>query len=164
MSHTLSIREVKKSDEPFLATIIKATFDEHNAPKEGTVYSDPTTNHLYDLFEIAGSVLWVAEWNDNIVGCCGIYPTEGLPKGTAELVKFYISPSARSIGIGRALIEKSIRSAIELGYEKIYLESLPQFSNAVNFYTRLGFKTLDQALGNSGHTSCNIWMLLNLET
>jgi putative acetyltransferase len=93
-----------------------------------------------------------------------VYPTEGLPVKTAELVKFYISPNARGIGIGKQLIEESIASAVEMGYEKLYLESMPQFSKAVDFYHRLGFKLIPKALGNSGHTSCSIWMLLTLDT
>ena len=159
----LSIRKVEKRDEPYLATIIRTVFEEHKAPKVGTVYSDPTTDHLFDLFEQKGSLLWVAVCNDQIVGCCGVFPTEGLPDNTAELAKFYLSPSARGVGIGKQLIEKSIQSAKDLGYEKLYLESMPQFSNAVNIYNRLGFKMLKKALGNSGHTSCSIWMLLDLD-
>jgi putative acetyltransferase len=104
----------------------------------------------------------VAEWDHQLVGCCGIYPTEGLPPETAELVKFYLSPAARGRGIGKQLIEKSIQSARELGYKKIYLESMPQFSKAVDLYNKLGFTVLKKSLGNSGHTSCSIWMLLRL--
>lgn len=162
MNLKLTIRKVEKRDEPYLADIIRAVFEEHMAPKDGTVYSDPTTDHLYDLFQNTSSILWVAEMDHQIVGCCGIYPTEGLPPETAELVKFYLSPAARGRGIGKQLIEKSIQSAKELGYKKIYLESMPQFSRAVDFYNSLGFKQLKNALGNSGHTSCSIWMLLRL--
>lgn len=163
MHLTLSIREVKKSDEAHLASIIRRVFEEHKAPKEGTVYSDPTTDHLFDLFTHTGARLWVAEWEHQIVGCCGIYPTEGLPAKTAELVKFYLTPAARGQGIGRQLMERSIQSAKELGYKKLYLESMPEFSNAVSFYYRIGFKPLSKAMGNSGHTSCSIWMLLSLD-
>lgn len=159
----LSIRKVIKSDEPFLAAIIRSTFEEHQAPRQGTVYSDPTTDHLFELFQQPLSVLWVAEWNGQIAGCCGIYPTAGLAENTVELVKFYLSSPVRGKGIGKELLEKSIRSAREFGYQEIYLESLPQFSNAVNFYTRLGFKRLAHPLGNSGHTTCSIWMLLSLD-
>ncbi|MAC66171.1 MAG: GNAT family N-acetyltransferase, partial [Flavobacteriaceae bacterium] len=34
--------------------------------------------------------------------------------------------------------------------------------NAVSWYKKLGFKSLDERLGNSGHSSCNIWMLKTL--
>jgi putative acetyltransferase len=137
-------------------------FEEHDAPQTGTVYSDPTTNKLYDLFRSEGSTLWVAEVDGVPVGCCGIYPTEGLDKHCAELVKYYLAEKVRGLGIGRQLMEKCILSARELNYKQLYLESMPHFSKAVRIYKKLGFRELPQAQGNSGHTTCSIWMLLEL--
>ncbi len=162
MSPSVIIRKIEKNDDPFLASIIRAVFEEFDAPRKCTVYDDPTTDHLFDLFNQPLSGLWVALQNNLVVGCCGVYPTEGLPEKTAELVKFYLTPLARGQGIGKTLLEQCIMSARQMGYEKLYLESMPQFSTAVNFYTRLGFEKLEAAMGNSGHTSCSIWMLLPL--
>jgi putative acetyltransferase len=107
-------------------------------------------------------VLWVAESDGIPVGCCGIYPTEGLENNCAELVKYYLAPSERGRGTGRKLMEKCIHSAREMAYQKLYLESMPHFSKAVRIYEKLGFRNLQGPLGNSGHTTCNIWMLLDL--
>jgi len=114
------------------------------------------------LFQKEGSVLWVAEVADKVVGCCGVYPTNGLPKGYAELVKFYLSKEARGLGVGRALMEKCTQSALELGYTQLYLESLPQFAAAISIYEKQGYTTIDYPLGQSGHTSCNVWMVKRL--
>lgn len=157
------IRKVQKEDEPHLAALIRNVFEEHNAPREGTVYSDPTTDHLFDLFQTDRAALWVAVVDHELVGCCGVYPTEGLPADTAELVKFYILSKARGIGIGKQLMEKAISSAMEFGYQHLYLESMPEFAKAVSMYRKLGFEMLDGAMGNSGHTSCTIWMRKSLE-
>ncbi len=157
------IRKVEKSDNKYLATLIKNVFEEHNAPKEGTVYSDPATDHLFELFQKQKSVLWVAEVEGKIVGCCGVYPTEGLPEQYAELAKFYLSKGSRGKGIGRKLMESSVQSARELGYKELYIESLPEFYHAVQLYEKQGFVRLNNALGSSGHTSCNIWMLKKLD-
>ena len=161
MTDQVSIRQVNKQDELLLASIIRNTFEEFKAPRVGTVYSDPTTDHLFELFNQPDAVLWVAVVNNQVVGCCGIYPTKGLPEKVAELVKFYITASARGSGIGKMLMNKCIATAKEFGYEKLYLESMPQFSNAVNFYKRLGFSELAGPMGNSGHTSCSIWMIID---
>ncbi len=142
--------------------MIRQVFEEHQAPQIGTVYSDPTTDHLFELFQTEKSVLWVAEVEGEIVGCCGIYPTTGLPENCAELVKLYLSAKSRGKGIGKILMEKSIESAIALGYSEIYLESLPVFSVAVNMYEKYGFVKLDKPLGESGHTTCNVWMMKKL--
>lgn len=159
----MNIRLVEKSDNLHLAKVIRKAFDEHNAPKQGTVYSDPTTDNLYALFQKKRSALWVAEIDAAIVGCCGIYPTNGLPENCVELVKFYLAKQSRGKGIGKELLERSIESAKEFGYTALYLESLPEFSKAVQLYEKLGFIRLNKPLGSSGHTSCNIWMIKTLK-
>jgi putative acetyltransferase len=156
------IREVKKDDNMVLAQVIREVFEEHDAPRKGTVYSDPTTDNLFELFQAPESILWVAETYGTILGCCGIYPTEGLPEDYVELVKFYLTPEARGRGIGKELMERCISSAIEFGYKKLYLESLSQFSKAVSIYEKQGFRKLSQPLGNSKHSTCNIWMIKDL--
>lgn len=159
---TMQIRKVIKDDNLLLAKMIRQVFHEYNAPHNGTVYSDPTTDNLFELFQVEKSLLWVAETDNEIVGCCGIYPTIGLPENCTELVKFYLSAGSRGKGIGKILIEKSIESAKGFGYSEIYLESLPEFSKAVSIYEKQGFIKLDRPLGKSGHSSCNIWMLKKL--
>jgi putative acetyltransferase len=59
-------------------------------------------------------------------------------------------------------MEQNIKSAIELGYSELYIESLSQFDRAVKMYKKLGFKNLEKPLGKSVHTSCNIWMIKKL--
>ena len=162
MQSTLTYRKIKKTDNLALAGMIRQVFREHEAPQHGTVYSDPTTVDLYALFRKSRSILWVAEINEFPEGCCGVYPTDGLEDNYAELVKYYLAGSARGKGIGRQLMERCIDSARDMGYEKLYLESMPHFSKAVRIYEKLGFRHLSGPLGNSGHTTCNIWMILDL--
>jgi len=158
----ISIREIEEADNLLLAQIIRRAFEEYGAPMQGTVYSDPTTDNLYKLFKAEKSVLWVTLANGKTAGCCGIYPTKGLPDNCAELVKFYLSAESRKKGIGKELLAKSIESARLFGYTKLYLESLPQFSDALNLYEKQGFLRLDKPLGKSGHCTCNIWMIKDL--
>jgi len=162
MHSAVIFREVKKEDNVLLARMIRQVFKEHDAPESGTVFSDPTTDDLFGLFRLNRSVLWVAELNGVALGCCGIYPTEGLAYGCVELVKYYLAKSERGRGTGRQLMELCIASARDLAYKKLYLESMPHFLKAVRIYEKLGFQKLSGPLGNSGHTTCNIWMLLEL--
>lgn len=89
------IRKIQKSDNQFLAKIIRSCFHDFNVSTKGTVYEDPTTDHLYELFEAENAVLFVSEVDGELCGCCGIFPTEGLPEHCAELVKFYIAKDSR---------------------------------------------------------------------
>jgi putative acetyltransferase len=157
------IRKITKADNQLLADIIRNVFIEHNAPEEGTVFSDPTTDKLFEFFKEPKSVLWVAELDHTVVGSCGVYPTKGLNENCAELVKFYIFKEARDKGIGKELFQRSIQSARDLGYTQLYLECLPHFKKAINMYEKAGFVKLNKPLGESTHTTCNIWMLLDLK-
>src|SRR5687768_9682534 len=117
-SQDFLIREVEKKDNEVLAKIVRLVFDEHHAPRSGTVYSDPTTDNLFDLFRVDRSILWVAETDEEILGLCGVYPTPGLDTDCAELVKFYLLAKARGKGIGSALMLQCFDSAKKMGYKK----------------------------------------------
>ncbi|PWV47656.1 GNAT family N-acetyltransferase [Chitinophaga sp. S165] len=159
----VTIRNIETKDNAALAKIVRDTFDEFDIPKVGTVYSDPETDRLYDLFQFPGSAYFVAEEDGVVLGGCGMFPTEGLPKGCAELVKYYLSADARGKGLGRALMEHTFAAAKQYGYTQLYLESFPDFAKAVTMYEKAGFKHLDKALGNSGHFACTVWMLKDLQ-
>lgn len=157
-----TIRPIQEADNEELANLIRQVFREFKIDKPGTVYTDPTTDALYQLFQHPASAYFVAEEDGILIGGCGVYPTEGLPDGCAELVKFYLSANARGKGIGNQLMQKSIEAARKLGYKQLYLESFPELARAVSMYEKAGFKPLPHALGNSGHYACTIWMLKEL--
>ncbi|RQO74048.1 GNAT family N-acetyltransferase [Pedobacter sp. KBW06] len=159
----ITFRTIEARDNEQLAKIIRTSLEEFKVSKIGTVYSDPTTDNLYKLFQTERSIYFIAEEDGQLLGGSGIYPTEGLPEGCAELVKFYLSGNARGKGIGKQLLEKCFESAEELGYSELYLETFPELAQAVGMYEKAGFKALDAALGNSGHFACNIWMLKTLD-
>jgi putative acetyltransferase len=162
MSQNLKIRNILPTDNSALAKVVKETMAEFGVNRPNTVYFDPTTDKLYELFQKERSVYNVAEIDGKIVGGAGIYPTDALPEDTCELVKMYLKPEARGIGLGKLLIEKCIEQAKELGYKKIYLESMPELKKALTVYAKFGFEYLKGPLGNSGHTGCELWMLKKL--
>jgi putative acetyltransferase len=158
----ITYRNIEEKDNKELAGLIRTVFREFKIDRPGTVYFDPTTDNLSELFKAPGSVYWIAEENGKLAGGCGIYRTPGLPEGCAELVKFYLLSAWRGKGIGRMLMEKCFESASQLGYRQLYLESLPELNKAVSMYLKSGFRHIPHALGNSGHFGCNIWMVKDL--
>ena len=155
-------RPIEIHDNAAIASVIRHSLEEFGVNKPGTVYTDPTTDHLYELFQKEGSCYWIVLNDDAIIGGCGIYPTEGLPNNCAELVKLYLNRDFRGSGIGKKLMELSINSAKELGYTSLYLESLPELNEAIHLYKKIGFNQRDSRLGDSGHFACNLWMTLDL--
>jgi putative acetyltransferase len=161
-NNVITYRNIEEGDNKELADLIRKVFREFRIDRPGTVYYDPTTDDLFSLFQVPGSIYWIAEEEGKIAGGCGVYPTPGLPSGCAELVKLYLLPEWRGKGIGRTLMEKCIESARQLGYSQLYLESLPELGKAVSMYIRSGFRHINHSLGNSGHFGCNIWMIKDL--
>jgi putative acetyltransferase len=155
----MQIRPIEPGDNVELAKVIRGALTEFGANKPGTVYFDPTTDALYELFRTPGSYYYVATIDQEVVGGCGIFPTDNLPEGTCELVKLYVAKEARGTGLGKQLMEESMRWAKANGYFQVYLESMPELAKAVSIYEKVGFKSLDRPLGNSGHCGCDIWML-----
>ena len=162
MEDVIHIRPIEPQDNAAIAKIIRTALTEFGANKAGTVYFDPTTDALFELFRTPGSNYYVATHNQTILGGCGIFPTENLPAGTCELVKLYVQQSARGTGTGKKLMEKSMEWAKSNGYSQVYLESMPELSKAVSIYAKQGFAKLCNPLGNSGHDGCDIWMIKNL--
>lgn len=155
----VTIQPIKAADNKALAAIIRRSLEEFDANKPGTVYFDPTTDNLSALFETAGSAYFVAAEEGELLGGCGIFPTPGLPAGTCELVKLYISNKARGRGLGKLLMEHCLDKARQSGYLQVYLETMPELNIAVPMYEKMGFEYLPGPLGQSGHHGCDIWML-----
>lgn len=158
----LKIRPIQEKDDAAIGELIKAVLTEFKANKPGTAYFDESTDHLSKLFTLSKSAYWVVEEDGKIIGGGGIFPTEGLPADTCELVKLYLHHDARGKGLGVALMDKCFEKAKSLGYQKLYLESMPELNQAVSLYEKLGFVRQCSALGNSGHFGCDIWMVKDL--
>jgi putative acetyltransferase len=163
MNNNIIIRPIVQSDNVELAKVIRTSLEEYGENKPGTVYTDPTTDDLNALFQAPKSCYFVAEDEGKIIGGCGIYPTKGLPKGYGELVKLYLEKGYRGIGLGKLLMEKSITEAKSMDYTHLYLESIPALNQAVHLYEKIGFKKIDQRMGDSGHFSCDLWMVKELK-
>lgn len=162
MPLNITIRNIEHKDNAAIAVIIRTSLAEFGANKPGTVYFDPTTDALYELFQTKGSYYFVAEENGTLLGGGGIFPTENLPAGTCELVKMYLHKDARGKGLGKLLIERCLNWAKENGYTHVYLETMPELKQALKVYELFGFEYLNGPLGNSGHFGCDRWMLKKL--
>lgn len=163
MTNPIHIRPVQPADNAVMAAIIRGCFEEFDAPRTGSVYDDPVTDRLFETFAATPrSGYWVVETDGEILGGAGVFPSQGLVDDTCELVKIYLKAAARGRGAARLLLIRCIEQAAVYGFKKMYLESFPEFGRAVSLYEQLGFKHIPQPLGQTGHTSCTIWMLLEL--
>jgi len=58
---------------------------------------------------------------------------------TYEMKRVYVRPSERGNGLGRKLVNVVLREAKNNGYQKIFLDVLPEFNVTTNLYKSLGF-------------------------
>ena len=158
----ITIRTIQLKDNKELASIVRSSLAEFGVNKPGTVYFDDTTDHLYELFQKPGSIYLVAQQQEKILGGAGIYPSEGLPPQTCELVKMYLRPEARGQGLGKLLIDKCLAFATGTNYLQVYIETMPELQKAISIYEKYGFEYLNGPIGNTGHFGCNVWMLKKL--
>jgi putative acetyltransferase len=156
------IRTIQQNDNKRLAEIVRSVLAEFGANHPGTVYYDPTTDNLYQLFQKEKCVYYVTLINDEIIGGAGIFSSPGLPAKTCELVKMYLSKNARGKGLGKLLIGKCIDFAKQNGYKNIYLETMPELKKAMSIYEKFGFYYLKGPMGNTGHFGCDVWMMKDL--
>jgi putative acetyltransferase len=154
------IRPIIPSDNSKIALIIRASLEEFGANKPGTVYYDATTDHLFELFQNhQRCAYFIAEEDGLILGGAGFFHSEGLDESTCELVKMYLSKSARGKGLGQQMIAHCMLEAKIVGFEQMYLETMPELKKAIQVYEKFGFDYLKGPLGNTGHDGCGIWML-----
>jgi ribosomal protein S18 acetylase RimI-like enzyme len=85
----------------------------------------------------AGELLLAHSADGNVLGCVALRPLDGI--AMCEMKRLYVRPAARGLGAGRALVSTIIRSAQEIGYAEMRLDTLPMMAEALALYQRVGF-------------------------
>ena len=68
----------------------------------------------------------------------------------------YFHKTLRVRGNGLKLIEICLDFAKESGFEKCYIETMPNMVNAQKLYLNKGFKYINGPLGNTGNNQCPV--------
>lgn len=83
--------------------------------------------------------LLLARDEGTVAGCVAMRP---LTSETCEMKRLYVRPAFRAGGLGRQLAERVIAEAREVGYRRMYLDTLPTMAGAQRLYERLGFQEI----------------------
>jgi len=156
------IRKVLPEDNQALATVIRSVLIELGVPKVGTAYADPEVDNMFATYDRVRNAYFVVEKEGKILGGAGIAPLAGEDPSICELQKMYFSPASRGLGLGKQMMDTCLAFAKENNYSLCYLETLPYMKAAQKLYLKSGFDYIDGPMGNTGHTSCNVWLTKSL--
>jgi len=87
----------------------------------------------------AGRLL-VAWDGDGAAGCIALRP---IGEGQGEMKRLYVRPAYRGRGLGRLLVSRVLDEARVIGYERVYLDTLPSMVGAIELYRSLGFTPIE---------------------
>ena len=159
----LSIRRIRRADNPGMARVIREVMTEHQACGPGFAIHDPEVDDMHGAYRGARARYYVVvDQDDTVVGGGGVGPLTGREDDVCELRKMYFMPRARGLGVGADVLEKALLDAGKFGYAQCYLETLAGMDRAGRLYRAFGFSELDGPMGATGHFACNSWMVLDL--
>lgn len=158
----IDIREIQIGDNAQIASVIREVFVSDDYPKTGTAFADKQLDFMFETYDKPKAAYFVVEENGKIIGGAGVSQLDNSKENICELQKMYFLQEARGKGIGFQMIQKCLEKAKDFGYEKCYLETLPEMMTAQHLYKKAGFKYLCEPMGNTGHTTCPVWMIKEL--
>jgi len=155
----LNIREIQEKDNPIIVDLVVNTLHEFGAQGPGFASSDVELKNMYAAYQADDKRFFVVELNGKVLGCGGIAPLDGKEgSGICELRKMYFDKKLRGQGAGKQLIDLCIKTAKEIGFSTMYLETIPEMQVAQKLYKSRGFEYLTSAKGNTCHSACQVFM------
>lgn len=91
---------------------------------------------LPGLYGAEGGALLLAFYKEEPAGTIAL---RRLDRAAGEVKRLYLRPQFRGLGLGRALLQAVIERASNLGYERLYADTLPVMTDALSLYERVGF-------------------------
>jgi len=84
--------------------------------------------------------LLLAEHEGQLAGCVALHKLES---DVCEMKRLYLRPQFRGKGLGRALADRIIAEARQIGYRRMRLDTVePVMKDAVAMYRKIGFKEI----------------------
>lgn len=156
------IRLITKADNVAVAAVIRTVMPEFGAGGAGFAIHDPEVDTMYANYSKPGTSYFVVEQDGRVMGGAGIGPLGVKYPDVCELRKMYFLPPLRERGAGKALMQRCLLAARNLGYRQCYIETLTGMDAAQALYLKSGFRSIPQRMGDTGHYGCNLFFVCDL--
>jgi GNAT superfamily N-acetyltransferase len=83
--------------------------------------------------------LWLVQAGAYFIGCAAL---RKLDEQTCELKRMFVQPAYRGLRLGEQLMEIALKTAQDIGYHSMKLDSLRRLKPAVKLYSRYGFEEI----------------------
>ena len=91
---------------------------------------------LEKMYSSPGGGIILCKNGNDFIGCAAI---RKMDNNMAELKRMYVQQQHQHKGIGKGLLERSLKMAKDGGYTIIRLDTLSTMSPAINLYRKYGF-------------------------
>ncbi|MDQ6469739.1 bifunctional helix-turn-helix transcriptional regulator/GNAT family N-acetyltransferase [Flavobacterium sp. LHD-80] len=110
--------------------------NESNFSNEFEKYVIKTFYHFLENYSPEYDRIWMAEYNNKIVGCIAI---QHQTKEEAQLRWFLLDPTFRGLGIGKRLLTDAVDFCREKKFKNVFLLTTSMQDTALEMYKKAGF-------------------------
>jgi diamine N-acetyltransferase len=167
--HTLTIRLATTADAELIADLSRQTFYEtfinDNSKEDMDKFMNEqfTRDKLIAEVGALNNIFFLALDGDKAVGYARLRENNKPPElgnaNTLEIARIYAATSSIGKGVGKALMQKCLDTAIELKKDTVWLGVWEHNQRAIDFYTKWGFEKFSThvfLLGNDPQTD---WLM-----
>jgi GNAT superfamily N-acetyltransferase len=147
MSGQLRVEPATESDVPIILSYIRKLAEYEKLSHMVVATEEDIREHVFGANPVAEVLL--AYWDDGPVGFALYFRNFSTFLGRAGLYleDLFVDPAHRGKGIGKALLARLAKIALERGYGRLQWEVLDWNTPSIEFYRRLGAVPLDQWTG-----------------
>jgi ribosomal protein S18 acetylase RimI-like enzyme len=142
MGAKIEIRPFIPNDQARAVTLILEGLAEHFNAIDPTL--NPDLNNIEESYQRQGSLFFVAELNDDLVGTGALVAET---EDTGRIVRVSVASSHRRMGIGRLITKHLIQEAYRFHFSQIVVETNEDWYDAIRLYRRCGFTEYDRRDG-----------------
>ncbi|BDU26146.1 bifunctional helix-turn-helix transcriptional regulator/GNAT family N-acetyltransferase [Flavobacterium sp. GSB-24] len=143
--------DLRPGDIGYIIYLHSKIYDQESSfSNEFEFYVVKTFYHFLEQYSPEKDRLWMAEYNNQIIGCIAIVHQN---EQEAQLRWFLSDPSFRGLGIGKKLLNDAIAFCREKRYKNVFLLTTDKQERALDMYKTAGFKlTNSQEVNQWGAT------------